>query len=999
MNRPIALLFACFSVAIAHAQEPPVAPPDTMPVENPMDNPRVQGIQKRKVLSENSITKNVTFTNIGPTIMSGRVTDIDVNPKDPTKFYVAYASGGLWYTDNNGQSFKPIFDYEDVITIGDVAVDWTNNIIWVGTGEVNASRSSYAGIGIYKSEDNGKTWQYCGLPESQHIGRIMINPRDPQMVHVAVLGHLYSANEERGVYKTTDGGKTWKKTLYIDENTGAVDLLMDPNVPDFLYATTWHRQRRAHNFIEAGNGSAIYKSVDAGETWQLLSTPQSGFPTGPDVGRIGITVAPSHNNIVYAVVDNQAKREMDPMKRDREYDGTPFHMDSLKVMTRAQFAALDSIMLVKFLKDKSFPEAYSASQIKQKVADSTFAPTVLYDYLEDGGYVFERPIKGCEVYRSDDGGTSWYKTHEGYLDGAFFTYGYYFSTIKVSPKNDNKILLLAFNALLSEDGGKTFRNIDGENVHPDHHAGWFNPANDKHLIIGNDGGVNITYDNGAHWFLANNPAVGQFYSVTVDNATPYNVYGGLQDNGVWTGPSTYTPGTAWQSYGVYPYKALYGGDGMQVQVDTRDNNTVYTGYQFGYYARLNKETGEEVYSIRPKQSFGEPPLRFNWQTPILLSKHNQEILYYGANKFYISLNKGQTLRPMSKDLTNGGKQGDVPFGTITTIAESPTRFGLLYCGTDDGNIWVSKDGGYTWSKINVFIKKELPPVKSKTPPPVFNAIPEGLWVSRVEASHFNEGTVYVSLNGYRWDNFTPYVFVSHDYGTTWSQIGLDLPAEPVNVVREDPANKNILYVGTDNGLYISLNQGKSFMAFGGGLPRVAVHDVAIQERDKDIVVATHGRSLYKADLEEVEQLPDIMAKDIHVFKPADCRYDKHAGAKFTPFDPAHEVSVTFAYYLKQAGQTTISIATPDGAIIREFTDAGEAGLNYVQYDLSFDAGAAQTYADYLNALPVKGYREVVTLQAADNGKYYLRPGKFIVRFTAENLVGVQESFEVVDNQQ
>ena len=994
MHRTSFLLPLLFNVIALHGQHSPALPTDSKMIEDPMQNPRVLGLQKRKVLAANSLVSNLPLTNIGPTIMGGRVVDVDVNPADPTRFYVAYASGGLWYTENNGQSFNPLFDQEDAITIGDIAVDWSHNSIWVGTGEVNSSRSSYAGIGMYRSDDNGKTWEYCGLPESHHIGRIVINPNNPQNVYVAVLGHLYSPNQERGVYKTMDGGKTWRKTLYVDENTGAVDLVIDPHEPDLLYATTWHRQRRANNFVEAGNGSAIYKSADAGESWQLLSTPTSGFPTGPDVGRIGIAVATQHNTIVYAVVDNQATREADPAKRDREYDGSSFMLDSLQVMTRAEFAALDSIMLVKFLKDKAFPEDYTASEIKKKVADSTFAPTVLYDFLEDGGYVFNRPIKGCEVYRSDDGGTTWYKTHEGNMDGAFFTYGYYFSTLRVSPENDDKILVLAFNALLSEDGGKTFKNIDGDNVHPDHHTGWFNPANDKHIMVGNDGGLNITYDNGANWFLSNNPAVGQFYSVAVDQDNPYNVYGGLQDNGVWTGPSDYVSGTGWHAYGQYPYKSLYGGDGMQVQVDTRDNNTVYTGYQFGYYARVNKATGREEVSIRPKQQFGESPLRFNWQTPILLSRHNQDILYYGANRFYRSLDKGATLAALSPDLTNGKQEGDVPFGTITTISESPVRFGLLYCGTDDGNVWVSRDGGYTWSKINVFIAKELPLAKSKMPQQVFNTVPEGMWVSRVEASHYAEGTVYVSLNGYRRDNFSPYLFVSTDYGATWSQIGQDLPSEPINVVKEDPLNRDILYVGTDNGLYITLNRGKSFMTLGQGLPRVAVHDLAIQERDKDLIVATHGRSLYKANLEEVQKLPEIQAMDVYVFKPADVPYDKNAGKRSNTFTPVQESTLQLAYYTRQAGQTTIRIATPDGSILREFTDASEAGLNYVNYDLSFDPVFKDAYAEYLNSLPVSGFREMPALSPADNGKFYLQPGHYIVRFTAENMVSGQDSFEI-----
>ena len=964
-----------FSQKASDTPPPPPPPPYTQAAD------RQAGIQKRAMLDKNSLVTNLTFKNIGPSIMSGRVADIEVNPADPTHFYVAYASGGLWYTENNGMSFTPIFDHEDVLTIGDIAVDWNNHVIWVGTGEVNSSRSSYAGIGIYKSMDNGAHWEYCGLPESHHIGRIVLHPSNPDIAYVAVLGHLFTANPERGVYKTTDGGKTWKQTLFVDENTGAVDLMMDPNVPDFLYATTWHRERRAWNFVEAGTGSGIYKSVDAGETWQLLSTPSSGFPTGDKVGRIGICVSPQHNNIVYAVVDNQSPKP----EEIKEPDPTKLNMDTLFIITKEKFALLDNAMITDFLKDNKFPEKYTAAGLKEKVASGEYLPTVLTDYLNDGGYVFNLPIKGCEVYRSDDGGTTWYKTHDGYLDGAFFTYGYYFATIKVSPKNDNKILVSAFNALLSEDGGKTFKAIDGSNVHPDHHAAWFDKNNDSHIIVGNDGGVNITYDNGANWYLANNPPVGQFYSVTVDDAAPYNVYGGLQDNGVWTGPSNYVPDNGWTASGKTPYQAVYGGDGMQVQVDTRDNCTVYTGYQYGFYARVNKNTGEEELSIRPASKFGEAPLRYNWQTPILLSRYNQDILYYGSDRFHRSMNKGAQMETLSGDLSKGKKEGDVPFGTITTISESPKRFGLLYCGTDDGNLWMSRDGGYTWNAINIFIKKEMPPVKSKTPPPAVNTIPEGLWVSRVTASAFSEGTVYASLNGYRTDDFTPYLFVSTDYGTTWSQIGTDLPDEPVNVVKEDVKNANILYVGTDNGLYISVNGGKNFMSFNGGLPRVAVHDIAIQPRANDIVVATHGRSLYKANLDEVQTLDAVASADIHLYAPDTAYYDENAGKRFSAFTEPYEGTVTLAYYAKSAGVTNIAISTDNGTVIRDMTDTTEAGLNYVTYNLTFDEAYKFAYQKYLDDQPVDSFRKVSDLQPADNGHYYLLPGTYTVKFTTESL--------------
>lgn len=957
-------------------------------------NLRLKGIEKRKILEKNSLVTNVEFKNIGPTIMSGRVTDIDVKPNDPAKFYVAYASGGVWYTENNGLSFKPVFDHEDVITVGDIAVDWTNNVIYVGTGEVNSSRSSYAGVGVYRSDNGGKSWEYCGLPESHHIGKIVINYREPNIVYVAALGHLYSPNPERGIYKSIDGGKTWKHTLFVNENTGAVDILIDPNVPDFLYATTWQRERRAWNFEEAGAGSGIYKSVDAGETWQLLSVPGSGFPTGDKVGRIGIAVSYQHNNIVYAVVDNQAPKEQDPALRNYD-EAKVWNIDSLKIITKERFALLNDAELQKFLDEKKFPTEYAAAKIKEKVASGEFKPTVLSDYINDGGYVFDLPIKGCEIYRSDDGGTSWSRTHNKYLDGAFFTYGYYFSTIKISPKNDNKIIVSAFNALMSEDGGKTFKNIDAANVHPDHHTAWMNPQNDKHIIVGNDGGINISFDNGANWFLANNPAVGQFYSVEVDNAVPYNVYGGLQDNGVWSGPSNYTQNNYWQSGGKYPYQPIYGGDGMQVQVDTRNNETVYTGYQYGYYARVNRNTAAEELSIRPKQNFGESPLRYNWQTPIYLSRHNQDILYYGSNRFHRSLNKGENVLTLSGDLTNGKKEGDVPYATITTISESPKRFGLLYCGTDDGNVWISKNGGYDWDQINVFIKKDVAPVKGKTVIPAANLIPGGLWVSRVNASKFNEGTVYVSLNGYRNDDFNPYLFVSNDYGVTWSQIGQELPAEPINVVKEDPVNKNIIYVGTDNGLYASINSGKSFMAFNGGLPRVAVHDIAIQQAANEIVIGTHGRSIYKTSLDEIQLMDSLMNEDLFIYKSKKINYDADQGKFYTFFDPVNENKYDFAYFVKNPGITDITIATENGTILKEFADTSEAGINYINYDLSFEERNKPAYEKYLDDRPVEGTRKVANIKAADNEKFYLLPGKFIVKMTTESLVSEQIFFELI----
>ncbi len=818
---------------------------------------RLNGIKKRKLLDDRSILKDIKFRNIGPNIMSGRVVDVDVNPTDPTEFYVAYATGGLWHTTNNGQSFTPIFEKEEAMGIGDIAVNWKANEIWIGTGEANSSRSSYAGIGVYKSTDKGKTWQYLGLPESQHIGKIVLHPADKNIAWVAATGHLYSPNKERGVYKTTDDGKTWKQTLFVDENSGAIDMDINPKNPDELYATIWYKERKPWDFTESGKSSGIYKSMDGGNSWKLITQAGSGFPHDAGTGRIGVAVFANNPQIIYATVDNQNHRPDTAKKNIKNYV-----LKDFRNISEDAFLNLDKKKLDSFLIKNRFDKKYRDSSVKELVKSGKIKSTAIYDYLYDANTaLFDTPIIGCEIYRSDDAGATWKKVNTKGLD-LYNTYGYYFGKISVSPANENKIVISGFNLMMSDDGGKTFKSVDKPSTHPDWHGCWINPLKDSNWVAGNDGGCNITYDNGKHWFKANTPAVGQFYAIDVDDAKPYNVYGGLQDNGVWYGSSAtrysdqlnYESPNAWKNIG--------GGDGMQVQVDRRDNATVYSGSQFGFYGRKNTnssgddepqlnenedeqspgEKKEEKFSakksdssisIHPRNDLGEQAIRFNWQTPILLSRHNQDIFYMGTNKFYRSLSRGENMQAISADLTNGKKDGDVPFGTMVTICESPLKFGLIYCGTDDGNIQVSKDGGYTWSLIN----KGLPP---------------GLYVSRVAASQFKEGRVYATLNAYRNDNFTPYLYVSEDYGKTWIALGNDLPQEPLNVVKEDPKFENIIYVGSDNGLYASVDKGKSFMTLGSSnLPRVPVHDIAIQKTANEIVIATHGRSIYIASIDSI----------------------------------------------------------------------------------------------------------------------------------------------------
>ena len=556
----------------------------------------------------------------------------------------------------------------------------------------------------------------------------------------------------------------------------------------------------------------------------MVSTAESGFPVGDGVGRIGL--AAFDENTVYAVLDNQNRRTV-TVKKD--LDPKKLSKDDFKSMEVETFLALNNDTLNNFLKSNNFQEKYRAENVKNMVRDGVVKPNDLAVYLEDSNAsLFDTPVIGAEVYRSDDSGETWQKMNESYIDDLFYSYGYYFAQVRVDHNNKDKIYLAGVPLVTSDDGGKTFTSISKENVHSDHHALWINPKRPGHLINGNDGGINITYNDGKVWSKNNSPKVGQYYAINVDRQEPYNVYGGLQDNGVWKGPHNASDDNRWLATGQNPWKSIMGGDGMQVQIDNRNPNIVYTGFQFGNYYRLNLEQGENK-RIQPKHQLGEAPYRFNWQTPILLSEHNQDILYFGGNKLHRSLNQGETWETISKDLTTGGKKGNVAYGTLTTISESPFAFGLLYVGSDDGLVHVSKDGGASWKNIT-------------------SGLPSDLWVSEVKASKHKKERVYITLNGYRWDDFTPYIFRSDDFGATWTGLGEDIPLSPINAFVEDPVNENLIFVGTDNGLYVSLDRGKSWQSLQNGMPNVAVHDLVIQPIAKHLLVGTHGRSIYKVDI-------------------------------------------------------------------------------------------------------------------------------------------------------
>ena len=904
----------------------------------------INAYKNKETLTHSSRVKNIEFRNIGPTIMSGRVVALEVNPQDPTQFYVAYASGGVWYTDNNGTSFESISDDWPTQNIGEIAMDWNNNILWVGTGENNSSRSSYSGIGILKTNADGSNWKNIGLHDSHHIGKILINPENSDHVVIGVTGHLYSNNTNRGVYVTKDGGENWNKTLYVDDISGIIDMSYTPGDFKIMYATSWEKDRKAWTFDEDGNGSGIYKSIDAGDNWTLISNNKSGFPTGVGVGRIGLAVF--DKDIVYAVVDNQNFRQSTKKEEDKGLT-----KESFIGMTLERFNKISVDDLKSFLRSNRFPSKYKPEAIKKEINEGKLQPEDLYRYLVNANSeLFDTPIIGAEVYKSIDGGNKWVKTHDSYLDGVYNTYGYYFGKIHVDPNNSEKIYTYGVPILSSDDGGKTFYRIGKENVHADHHDLWINPEKPGHLINGNDGGVNITYDDGENWIKNNSTEVGQFYAINVDYQKPYNVYGGLQDNGVWMGPHNAAVNKRWNMTGQYPWKGILGGDGMEIQIDNRNPNIVFTGYQFGFYSRLDLDSGKRK-SIKPSHELGESPYRFNWQTPILLSPHNQDVLYLGSNFLHKSTDQGDNWENISEDLTNGGKKGNVPYGTITTISESPIKEGVIYVGSDDGLIHVTKNGGKTWRNISGNLPKEL-------------------WVSNVFASNHDEKIVYLSLDGYRWDNFSPYLFKSKNYGKTWESISSNLPDSPINVVIEDNVNEDILYIGNDHGVYISLDQGKTWEPFSNGLTSAAVHDLVIQEDEQHLLVGTHGRSIYLADISLIQNHAiDNQQADIKIFDIKDISFSERWGTKRSTdinyFDP----NLKFSIFSKMNKDASLQIINTNKDILFEESISLDTGFNFINYNLSVSEDIKLDFG-----------------VESQNGEKYLGKGTYIISIKTDNTI-------------
>lgn len=932
----------CLFWAGTSAQTPQQAtqPPAAAPSAAPQAVAAVPAARPVVNQSDDPLLRPFRFRSIGPASMGGRIDDFAVVESDPSIIYMGFATGGVWKTVNNGTTWTPIFDTYPVSSIGALAVDQRNpSIVWVGTGEANNRQSSSFGDGIYKSVDAGKTFVNVGLKDTQSIARVVIDPKDSNVVYVAAVGHLFGPNAERGVYKTIDGGKTWAAVKQIDADTGFTDIVIDPFDSKVLYAASYQRRRVPWGFNGGGPGSGLWKSADAGKTWARITG--NGFPDGL-IGRIGLAAARSKAGVLYAQIEVGASPGT----------GANVGPDGKEPVPGAA--------------------GFGGGGGQRGAAAGQPAPPP--DPKKSG------------VWRSDDRGKTW-KLMSNNNDRPM-----YYSQIRVDPSNDQIVYTCGAPFHKSVDGGKTFKVVPGI-AHSDHHGLWIDPRNPKHLVIGNDGGLDVSYDQAETWEFVNTVAVGQFYAVSADMRKPYYVYGGLQDNGSWGGPSLTRSS---QGIANAEWFRVGGGDGFYTQADPTDWTTIYSESQDGNANRVDLRTGRSV-SIKPRaaarpqgqrggaagaaQPGGEvqpgapqgppasafpaqranivpaPPegtqFRFFWNTPILLSPFNPRTVYIGANQLFRSYDRGDTYIG-TPDLTKNisrftrpimGVPGDAPmaskhdgaaaFSSIITISESPVLPGVLWVGTNDGNLQVSRDGGATWTNV----VDNVP------------GVPKETHVSRVEASHFDAAACYVSFDGHRTDDMKPYVFVTRDYGQTWKPLANNLPAAGnVNVVKEDPRSRNLLYAGTEYGLYVSLDGGATWKRFMNGIPTVRIDDLMVHPRENDLIVATHGRSLYILDdVTALQQLSDeVMKEDVHLFdvRPGtawktDITLSRQVGGakNFAGENPAPGVAIS--YYLKTAaaGDVKITISDYAGKVIRTLEGPKTAGLNRVQWDFRPTLGA------------------------------------------------------------
>jgi len=808
----------------------------------------VMSASAQDVALDSDTLSGLPIRGIGPAAMGGRIADIAaVREGQRLTIYVGSASGGVWKSVDGGTTFKPIFDKQPSLSIGAVAIDPSNpQTVWVGTGESWVRNSVSVGTGVYRTRDGGENWEAVGLPDSEHISRIVVHPKDSNTVYACALGHLWNSNTERGVFKTTDGGKTWNKLLYRNDSTGCAEMAMDPQDPAVLYAAMWDVRREPHNFRSGGPGSGLFKSTDSGATWHEL---RKGLPQG-DLGRIGIAVAPSNHARVYAVVE--AKNH-------------------------------------------------------------------------------------TALFRSDDAGESWAEVNNSFnVSGRPF----YFARLAADPKNPDRVYKPGFFLTVSEDGGKSFSAAfstsegPGESLHSDLHALWINPENPDQMLLGTDGGVYQSLDRANHWRFLSNLPVAQFYHVSADMADPYNVYGGLQDNGTWMGPSRAADGIAnrhWRNIGM--------GDGFWAFSDPADSDYAYVEYQGAMISRVRKSTGEAK-EIKPLPRSGEPDFRFNWNAPIHMSANHPGTIYLGGQFLFRSRDHGESWDRISPDLTtndparqhqemSGGLTIDnsdaEKFETIYTIAESPKNADVIWAGTDDGNVQITRDGGKHWTNVAKNV----------------SGLPSGTWVSTIEASHFDPATAYATFDGHATGDMKTYVYRTKDYGKTWTSLSTSELSGYAHVVREDFVNANLLFVGTEFGLFISIDGGAHWAQFKGSLPNVAVRDIAIHPRESDLILATHGRGIYILDdLTAIRALtPELLAKDLVMlpsrpsvlaFPAGEQRFD--GDSEFHGRTLPEEAAIV--YYQKKRhifGDLKLDIYDAKGQLLTSLQGDKRRGLNRVQW--------------------------------------------------------------------
>ena len=806
-------------------------------------------------------TAALRFRTIGPTIMGGRVADLAVVESDPATFYVGTASGGVWKTENAGITFTHVFKDEATASIGDVTVAPSNpNVVWVGTGEPQNRQSSPWGGGVYRSTDAGRTWKHLGLANTHHIGRIQVHPRDPDVAWVAAVGHLWGPNPERGVYRTTDGGENWELVLFVDEDTGAIDLAMDMADPKTLFAAMYQRRRRAWGFNGGGPRSGIHRTTDGGDTWTELT---EGLPEG-DKGRIGLAIHRGNGNLVFALVEADARGP----RQGRGGGGRS---------------------------------------------------------LRNG------------VHRSTDRGETW--EHISTTNNRPM----YYSHIWVDPNDPERIYLGGASLYRSSDGGRSFTPDGAAGVHPDHHALWIDPANSNHLILAGDGGVSVSWDRSDNWYQLRNLPIAQFYEIGVDLRDPYHVCGGLQDNGSWCAPSNTLSN---QGIRARDWYNVGGGDGFFTVMHPTDPDIMFAESQGGFLARVNRPTRERA-SIRPlarpAEDEDERRLRWNWNTPILLSAHDDQVVYAGANILFRSPDLGQSWEEISPDLTWAidrdtlellGVKGSEPqmsrndgqssYGNLTALAESPLDPAVLYTGSDDGRVHVTRDGGANWTDVTR---------KLKGPPPY-------TYVTRVVASHAGTGVVYGVFDGHRSDDFNPYLFRSDDFGESWESIADGLPPTSLNAFAEHPVAHNLLFAGSEVGVHVSIDGGESWKPLTNGLPTVPVDDIVVHPRENDLVVGTHGLGIWiMDDISPLQELSDeVMASAAHLYPVRRATsYNPHFPQGWTPgiyAAPNPPDGARIRYHLGSAGDSVkVTITDGAGVVVRELDGSGDAGLNEIVWTL------------------------------------------------------------------